>query len=102
MSDSFILILFGIFLLICLVLIGYLFVSLAPLGDERRKMMVQKSAATSFMIMVGVYLLNLIELFIKVYQAPNEPIKNSSPFTWLVISSLVFTLNLYYNKKKYR
>ncbi|MGX7031385.1 hypothetical protein [Vagococcus zengguangii] len=99
--DDLFLIFFGLFMLASFVMISYMFKSLAVVGDERRKMIIQKSAADSFAIITGVFLIKIIEEFIKIFTTDGALIKHSSPFNWLLISSLLFTVNLYLNKRKY-
>ena len=99
--DNLFLIFFGFFMLASLIMIAYMFKSLAVVGDERRNMIVQKSASGSFAIITGVFFITIIEEFIKIFALNVQHIEHQSPFVWLLVSAMIFTISLYLNKRKY-
>ncbi|WP_342514054.1 hypothetical protein MKY34_04640 [Sporosarcina sp. FSL K6-1522] len=96
--DWFLLLFLG-FILSLFVLIGLLLISLAKQGDERGEFIKTKAMTSTFLAIVGLLIwLNIKALY--VIFAKGEKPEGINPFTFLVVISIVFLVNLLYNKKK--
>lgn len=89
---------FFAFLAACLALIGYMFASLAKQGDERRRMIVEKSASLAFLITMGSLVLRVAA------HAAGLPLADDAAiglFSTLATGALVFAIALAYHRKRY-
>lgn len=87
----------GLFVLVLLPII-LMWVSVAKKGDERRKMIMEKTCTELFFIHILMILFNEIgRLF------PNVPIfhDRSSDIVQVAVICMVFHIQLYFNKRKY-
>lgn len=87
---------FLFFLLALIVLDVVMLVSLAAPGDERRQMIVWKSATFTLLSTAGSLVL---EIFFDLFN--NRPLDQSNPFVQLGVMSLVFFVAMLYYKRKY-
>lgn len=90
---------FSIFIL-CLLVIITMFVSLGKQGDERRKMIIGKTSANSFIVMALYLLICVIERAINSF-AQGLSSEEINPLIMLTILSMVYTIQLLYFKRKY-
>ncbi|CAM3297122.1 hypothetical protein [Vagococcus fessus] len=98
------LLLVGIFLLFIVVAIGLIvkmFISLSVMGDERRVMIIEKSATSTFGIIMGLLVLDIIEKMVRVFMDPDTPVENTSSFIYLTVAAIVFYISLVHNKRKF-
>lgn len=87
--------------LLCMVVaISSLLISLAKQGDERKNFIKSKAISQTFLIMVGVL---VIEIGKSLYTGfvKGAKIEGLSPFILLFVLSIVFLASLLINKKKY-
>lgn len=89
-----------ILLLIFLILIVVMFVSLAKQGDERRRMIVQTTSANTFAVSVVYILFCAIEGIIRSI-AHGEPMEEMNPIVTLTVISIIYSIELFYYKRKY-
>lgn len=89
-----------ILLLIFLILIVVMFVSLAKQGDERRRMIVQTTSANTFAVTVLYLLFCFIEGIVRSV-AQGEPIEKMNPIVTLTVISIIYSIELFYYKRKY-
>lgn len=77
-------------------------VSLLKKGDERRQLIVWKSSTSTFSILVGVLVLDCVSKLITtaLNLSFDNYDNNSSPFSLLTVTAIVFFISLRYNKKK--
>ena len=101
MSTNLSLALFFVFLIVMLALIVFMFISLGKQGDERRKMIVEKASTKTFAITVGYLLFCIAENIFKVVSGKDLSIQNMNPFVTLTVIAMIYTLELFYHKKKY-
>lgn len=97
-STTALVLVFFVFLAACLALIGYMFASLAKQGDERRRMIVEKSASLAFLIVMGSLVLRVAA------HAAGLPLVGDTTiglFSTLATGALVFTVALAYHRKRY-
>ncbi len=87
-------IIFLVILILCLIAIVAMLFSLAKQGDERRKIIVGKSCANTFLVMVAYLLISVIETMISHSGGIN-------PITMLSVLSIIYLIELLYHKKKY-
>ena len=78
----------------------HILLSLAKQGDERKNFIQSKAMSQSFIIVVGVLIIEIGDAlytgFIK-----GEKMEGVNPFTLLFVISIVFFVSLLINKKKY-
>lgn len=90
----------AVFLLVVIVLILLTLYNLAPLGDERRKLIQEKAAAYTFTVTI-VYL--LIEIGVMAYTnlATAKTYDGLNPFIVLIVFSILYLLSLLRTKRRY-
>jgi len=98
--DWVFLVLFFGFLFVIVALIGMLLFSLAKQGDERKNFIKSKAMSYTFTVIVGFL---LIEISFTIYNASVKGIASDgiNPFIFLVVISVVYFVNLLYNKRRY-
>ena len=101
MNTNLVLALFAIFLIITIVVIIAMFVTLAKQGDERRKMIIERASAKTFIVTV-LYLLGCIaENIYKVVSRKDLSPEGRNPFITLTVIAMIYAVILIYHKKKY-
>ena len=93
-------VLFVAFLVICASLIIITLVSLPQLGYERKKFIKLKAQSYTFTVVVGMVLLEIIELMYLTFYKENH-YDGINPFSFLTIISVVYLSSLLISKKKY-
>ena len=93
--ENLILIVFGIFLLILIILDVSMIVSLFKTGDERRQLIVWKASAFTLLVLALSLVFNIAESIIRVEAML------INPFIKLSTTAMVYLLVLLYYKKKY-
>ena len=94
------LILFGVFLLVLLGLNVAMFISLGRQGDERRKMIIEKAGANTFMVMAVYLLFCIAENAVQVLMQGGA-VKGMNPFITLSVMAMIYSVQLLYFKKRY-
>ncbi|MCJ7856163.1 hypothetical protein MUJ63_07555 [Lachnospiraceae bacterium NSJ-143] len=84
-----------------IILIVFMLFSLSRNGDERRKMILSKACSSTFYIMVGMLVLDIIYQFISFGAGRHGAYRGFNPFITLCVLAVVYTINLIYFKKKY-
>ena len=92
--------LFLVFLAICILLIVTTLVSLPKLGDERANYIKMKAQSYTFVVVIGVLLLEIIES-IYVTTWTDSSYEGMKPFSFLVTISVIYLISLLLSKKKY-
>ena len=88
-----------LFLAFIVVDIG-MFVSLGRQGDERRKMIVEKSSAQTFAVFAVYTLFCVLEgLYRSLFHG--EAMEGKNPLVSLTVMALIYTVLLFRNKRKY-
>lgn len=87
------------FFLACWAVIVAVFVSMARQGDERRKLIVGKAAASSFPVVL-VYLVFHVGKDLYLSLTGGEP-QGVNPFSTLLVFSLLYAVELIYYKRKF-
>ncbi|MFQ3544417.1 hypothetical protein Q7A53_10030 [Halobacillus rhizosphaerae] len=93
----------GVFLgvlLLMIVLIGSLLASLAKQGDERKNFIKRKTMADSFVLVVGMLMIDILQSFYQIYIKGGEPV-HLNPFMLLVWISVIFLIAMLVNKKRF-
>lgn len=93
--ENLILIVFGIFLLILIILDVSMIVSLFKTGDERRQLIVWKASAFTLLVLAASLVFDIAESIIRVEAML------INPFIKLSTTAMVYLLVLLYYKKKY-
>jgi hypothetical protein len=84
--------------LLMIVLVANLLIPLAKKGDERKAHIKTKAMANTFLILVGILLLNVIwTMYRMIIGQAGSPY----PFVYLFVVSLIFLISLIINKKKF-
>lgn len=94
------LILFGVFLLVLLGLNVTMFISMGRQGDERRKMIIEKACANTFMVM-AVYLLFCIAENVVQVLTRGGAVKGMNPFITLTVMAIIYSVQLLYFKRRF-
>ncbi len=77
-----------------------MFISLGRQGDERRRIIVEKSAAGTFAATAG-YLLFCVGEGVYRSVAHGLPMEGKNPFISLTVMATVYLCHLFYYKRKY-
>ncbi|SIS63428.1 hypothetical protein [Salimicrobium flavidum] len=87
-------------LAILVLLIAITLVSQFKLGDERKSFIKMKAQSYTFMVTIGVL---LVEFFESVYMNvwTKNPYEGMNPFTFLVAISTTYLISLFISNKKY-
>ena len=93
--ENLALVLFGIFLLILIILDIAMIVSLLRTGDERRQLIVWKTSAFTLLVVVGTFVIDVVESIVRVEAML------INPFIKLSVTAMVYLLTLLYYKKRY-
>ena len=93
--ENIALVLFGIFLLILIILDIAMIVSLLRIGDERRQLIVWKTSAFTLLVVVGTFVIDVVESIVRVEAML------INPFIKLSVTAMVYLLALLYYKKRY-
>ena len=93
--ENIALVLFGIFLLILVILDIAMIVSLLRTGDERRQLIVWKTSAFTLLVVVGTFVIDVVESIVRVEAML------INPFIKLSVTAMVYLLTLLYYKKRY-
>ena len=93
--ENIALVLFGIFLLILIILDIAMIVSLLRTGDERRQLIVWKTSAFTLLVVVGTFVIDVVESIVRVEAML------INPFIKLSVTAMVYLLALLYYKKRY-
>ncbi len=93
--ENIALVLFGIFLLILIILDIAMIVSLLRTGDERRQLIVWKTSAFTLLVVVGTFVIDVVESIVRVEAML------INPFIKLSVTAMVYLLTLLYYKKRY-
>lgn len=101
MSTNVTLALFSVFLIAILALIIAMFVSLGKQGDERRKIIVEKSSTNTLAVAVLYLLFCVIENIVNVLTRRDLSPDGMNPFITLTVIALIYATLLVYFKKKY-
>lgn len=101
MSTNVTLALFSVFLIAILALIIAMFVSLGKQGDERRKIIVEKSSTNTLAVTVLYLLFCVIENIVNVLTRRDLSPDDMNPFITLTVIALIYAALLVYFKKKY-
>ena len=99
-ADSLILVLFLLFLLGTLVLIGVMFASILRQGDERRRMILLHAGSTSFTANAGWLLLEVVTGIYGSVTA-GRPIELQNPVVMLMTAAIVYCASLAWYKRKF-
>lgn len=91
--ENIALVLFGIFLLILIILDIAMIVSLLRTGDERRQLIVWKTSAFTLLVVVGTFVIDVVESIVRVEAML------INPFIKLSVTAMVYLLTLLYYKK---
>ena len=94
-TENIALVLFGIFLLILIILDIAMIVSLLRTGDERRQLIVWKTSAFTLLVVVGTFVIDVVESIVRVEAML------INPFIKLSVTAMVYLLTLLYYKKRY-
>ena len=89
------LVLFGIFLLILIISDIAMIVSLLRTGDERRQLIVWKTSAFTLLVVVGTFVIDVVESIVR------AEAMLINPFIKLSVTAMVYLLALLYYKKRY-
>ena len=92
--ENIALVLFGIFLLILIILDIAMIVSLLRTGDERRQLIVWKTSAFTLLVVVGTFVIDVVESIVRVEAML------INPFIKLSVTAMVYLLALLYYKKR--
>ena len=97
-ADSLILVLFLLFLLGTLVLIGVMFASILRQGDERRRMILLHAGSTSFTANAG-----WLEVVTGIWGSvtAGRPIELQNPVVMLMTAAIVYCASLAWYKRKF-
>lgn len=99
MKDNLFLVLFVLFLIITVVAIGTMFVMIGKQGDERRRMIMEKAAANSFLGAIGLLIMDMIEPFFT-HEWGTQSIFTDS-LGRLFTLSLLFLIQMFYYHRKF-
>lgn len=100
MKENWPVILFFVVLALSLLAIVLTLISLPKLGDERSNFVKLKAQSYTFMIVVGVTVLDILESIYITFRTTNE-YTPTHPFILLTVISFVYLLALLSAKKKY-
>ena len=93
--ENMVLVLFGIFLLVLIILDISMIVSLLKTGDERRQLIVWKASTFTLLVVVLGLVIDIVESIIKVEAML------INPFIKLSVIAMIYLLTLLYYKKRY-
>lgn len=97
--DFWILLFLGV-MTVMVVSIITMIASLFKQEDERREFILNQAIRKTFTITIGVLMLYVLEaIYVSLFKEINS--NGINPFIFLVVISLVFTLELLFTKKKY-
>ncbi|HWR23990.1 MAG TPA: hypothetical protein VN366_11010 [Feifaniaceae bacterium] len=85
----------GIFIVMS-ISIGYMLVSLAKQGDERKTLIKAKAMSGAFIVVIGILAIRIIASIVA-----NRQLEGLNPLIFLAVISIVFFILLIYNKKRY-
>ncbi len=88
-------------LVILLSLIAAMFVSLGRQGDERRRLIVEKSSFSTLSILTLYLLFEILERIILVLAGRELSPNGLNPFTLLTLTAVIYTACLIWFKRKY-
>lgn len=100
MSDYVGITFFSILLVSMIVMIIAMFVTMAKVGDERRKKILEKASTNTLAITVGYILFFLIEQVVKSL-TQGISAEGMNPLIVLTVIALMYFIQLIYFKKKY-
>ncbi|GIO23023.1 hypothetical protein [Oceanobacillus sp. J11TS1] len=80
---------------IMVLIIGTLLYQLSKSGDERKEFIKMKTMADTFLITVGVLLIDTVVSFV------NDGTATNSPIIFLFVIAIVFLISLLINKRKF-
>ncbi|MDM8202035.1 hypothetical protein [Allofournierella massiliensis] len=86
---------FGAVLLLMIGLDAFMIISLIRTGDERQKMIVWKTSSFTLLIVVGAFVVDIVESIVKM----EAMLVN--PFVKLSVTAMTYFIVLLYYKKKY-
>ena len=90
-----------LFLLAMAATIIAMFISLGKAGDERRKMIVEKSSTHTLAVIVCYFLLCIIENIAKVFSGYDLSPEGLNPFAVLAVTAVIYILHLLYYRRKF-
>lgn len=93
--ENMVLILFGIFFLALIVLDLSMIVSLLRTGDERRQLIVWKASASTLLVVVAGFVIDIAESIVR------GKAMLVNPFIKLSVTAMVYLLTLLYYKKRH-
>lgn len=97
-KTSFGLALFVIFLVLDILAIAAMMVSIGKSGDEMRKMIIEKAAANTFYITIGLFIFdNLMNI---IHSFSHISMTEVNPFSRLVVLSFIFLFQLMFLKRR--
>ena len=92
-------VLFFVFLAICLLLIVMTLVTLPKLGDERKNFIKMKAQSYTFTVVVGIVLLEILESVYLTFKESSY--EGMNPFAFLTAISVIYLSSLLISKRKY-
>ncbi|WP_054671604.1 hypothetical protein [Lentilactobacillus senioris] len=87
------------FLIVSFGAIITMFRTISKQGDERRKQIIMTASANTFYILMGLLVLDVIGQIISIFLSKTPP-TNLKPFHLLLISAIIFLLELHTTSKK--
>lgn len=88
-----------IFFIVSIICTGYMLFSLIKKGDERKKHILTKSCTQTLLIYIGILFIDLIYTIL--FENNGGFYMENASVLSLGILSIIFTMSLFFNKRKY-
>lgn len=87
------------FLILSVICTVFMLISISKQGDERRKHILSKTCTHTFLIYTGILFTEVI--YTMFFEKISNFILENSPIISLGLVAILFTINLFVNKRKY-
>ncbi|TAN68475.1 hypothetical protein WS9_005870 [Paraclostridium sordellii 8483] len=88
-----------IFLVVSFICSIFMLISISKQGDERKKHILSKSCTQSFLVYTGILFIDVIyTIFFEKY---SNFVMENTPIVSLGLISIIFTVSIFINKRKY-
>lgn len=100
-TMTLVLLIFLPLLLVSVIAIVVMLVSLSRRGDERRRMIIEKTSARTFLFMVSILCFSVLIGFIPAAMGRGAIWPNLNPLALLALLSVIYAVHLAYFGRKY-